>query len=51
MSWSHIQRDFRHCSEGLAKQKIFGEHGLKLTGRVFKAWRAFQHEHHDRDWL
>ena len=46
--WSHLQRDFRRHSEGLAEQKTFGEHGLKLTGRVFAAWRAYQHEHHDR---
>jgi transposase len=46
--WSHLQRDFRRHSEGLAEQKTFGEHGLDLTGRVFAAWRAYQHEHHDR---
>lgn len=46
--WSHLQRDFRRHSEGLAEQKTFGEHGLELTGRVFAAWRAYQHEHHDR---
>jgi transposase len=45
--WSHIQRDFRRHSEGLAEQKTFGEQGLALTGQVFKAWRAYQHEHHD----
>ena len=46
--WSHIQRDFRRHSEGLAEQKTFGEQGLELTRRVFEAWRAYQHEHHDR---
>lgn len=45
--WSHLQRDFRRHSEGLAEQKIFGEQGLQLTGRVFKAWRAYRHDHHD----
>jgi transposase len=49
--WSHLQRDFRRHSEGLAEQKLFGERGLELTGRVFKAWRVYQHEHHDRDRL
>ena len=49
--WSHIQRDFRRHSEGLAEQKTFGEQGLQLTRRVFVAWRAYQHEHHDRDRL
>jgi transposase len=46
--WSHLQRDFRRHSEGLAEQKAFGERGLQLAGRVFGAWRAYQHEHHDR---
>ncbi|MBV8919291.1 IS66 family transposase, partial [Bradyrhizobium sp.] len=46
-----IQRDFRRHSEGLADQKIFGEQGLELTRRVFKAWRASQQDHHDRDLL
>ena len=49
--WSHIQRDFRRHSEGLADQKTFGEQGLELSRQVFKAWRAYQHEHHDRDRL
>ena len=49
--WSHIERDFRRHSEGLAEQKIFGEQGLELTRRVFHAWRAYQHEHHDRERL
>ena len=49
--WSHIQRDFRRHSEGLAEQKTFGEQGLELTRRVFTAWRAYQHEHHDREQL
>jgi len=45
--WSHLQRDFRRHSEGLAEQQTFGEQGLALTGRVFAAWRTFQHEHHE----
>lgn len=49
--WSHLQRDFRRHADGLAEQKTFGELGLLLTGRVFAAWRAYQHEHHDRDRL
>jgi transposase len=46
--WSHLQRDFRRHAEGLAEQQSFGNHGLELTRRVFAAWRAFQHDHHDR---
>ena len=49
--WSHIQRDFRRHADGLAEQKTFGEAGSELTGRVFKAWRAYQHEHHNRSRL
>jgi transposase len=49
--WSHLQRDFRRHADGLAEQKAFGETGLKLTGRVFAAWRAYRHSHHDRDRL
>ena len=46
--WSHIKRDFRRHADGLAEQKTFGEHGSELARRVFNAWRAYQHEHHDR---
>jgi transposase len=49
--WSHIKRDFRRHADGLAEQKTFGEQGLELAGRVFAAWRAYQHEHHDRQRL
>jgi hypothetical protein len=46
-----VQRDFRRHSEGPAEQNIFGEQGHQLTRQVFKAWRAYQHEHHDRQRL
>jgi transposase len=49
--WSHLQRDFRRHAEGLAEQQTFGEQSLELTGRVFAAWRAYQHDHHDRQQL
>jgi transposase len=49
--WSHIQRDFRRHADGLAEQKTFGEHGLELARGVFASWRAYQHEHHDRQQL
>ena len=49
--WSHLQRDFRRHADGLGEQKTFGEQGLKLTRRVFAAWRAYQHEHHARQRL
>jgi transposase len=49
--WSHVQRDFRPHSEGVAEEKTFGEQGLRLTRCVFKAWRTHQHEHYDRNRL
>ncbi len=45
--WEHLKRDFRRHAEGLAEQRAFGEAGLALTGRLFKAWHAFD-EHEDR---
>ncbi len=48
--WQHLLRDFRRHSEGLAEQKLFGEAGLALTGRLFEAWHAFD-EHQDRERL
>ncbi|MCA1698834.1 MAG: IS66 family transposase, partial [Actinobacteria bacterium] len=45
--WQHLKRDFRRHAEGLAEQKEFGERGLALTGRLFKAWQAFD-AHQDR---
>ena len=49
--WSHLQRDFRRHADGLGEQKTFGERGVPLTSQLFTAWRAYQHEHHDRDRL
>ncbi len=49
--WSHLQRDFRRHADGLGEQKTFGEKGVPLTKQVFAAWRAYQHEHHDRQRL
>jgi len=49
--WSHIKRDFARHADGLAEQKTFGEQGSELTRRVFAAWRAYQHDHQDRDRL
>ena len=45
--WSHLQRDFRFHSEGLAAQQIFGAAGLQLTRRLFETWHAYA-EHQDR---
>jgi len=48
--WSHLQRDFRFHSEGLAEQQSFGKAGLALTSRLFETWHGYL-EHHDRDRL
>jgi len=48
--WSHLVRDFRFHSEGLAAQEEFGTAGLALSGRLFEIWHAYL-EHHDRDRL
>jgi transposase len=48
--WSHLKRDFRFHAEGLPTQRLFGEHGLALTSRLFEAWHHF-HEHQNRAWL
>lgn len=45
--WEHLKRDFTRHAEGLAEQKAFGEAGLALTKRLFRAWRSFE-EHEDR---
>jgi transposase len=49
--WSHLLRDFRRHADGLGEQRPFGQHGLELARGVFAAWRAYQHDHHDREQL
>lgn len=45
--WSHLVRDFRFHSEGLAAQQTFGAAGLELTRRLFEIWHGYQ-QHGDR---
>ena len=45
--WERLKRDFTRHAEGLAEQRAFGEAGLRLTKRLFSAWREFP-EHRDR---
>jgi transposase len=45
--WSHLIRDFTAHADGLAAEKEFGEQGLELARRLFRAWDAFQ-QHGDR---
>ena len=42
--WSHLIRDFTSHAEGMAAQKAFGEAGLLITERLFKAWHQFRHD-------
>jgi len=48
--WAHLKRDFTRHAEGLAEQQTFGQAGLALTCRLFKACHAFDC-HQDRDRL
>ena len=43
--WAHLARDFKAHAEGMACEKEFGEHGLRLCERVFWAWEIYQHTH------
>jgi transposase len=49
LCWAHLKRDFAAHAEGLASEKEFGEHGLKLCERVFWAWEVFKHTNDRRD--
>jgi transposase len=40
--WSHLIRDLTAHAEGLAAQKEFGEQGLEIARRLFRAWDRFQ---------
>jgi transposase len=42
--WSHLIRDFTAHAEGLAAQKEFGEQGLDIARRLFRAWEQFQQD-------
>jgi transposase len=41
--WAHLRRDFKAHAEGLAAEKEFGEHGLRICEQVFWAWEIYQH--------
>jgi transposase len=43
LCWAHLRRDFAAHAEGLAAEKEFGEHGLKLCERVFWAREVYTH--------
>jgi transposase len=45
LCWAHLARDFKAHAEGMAAEREFGEHGLRLCERVAWAWEIFQHTH------
>jgi len=47
--WAHLRRDFKAHAEGLAAEKDFGEHGLRICDDLFWAWEIYQHIGDRRD--
>ena len=47
--WAHLRRDFQAHAEGLAADKEFGEHGLRICEQLFWAWEIYQHTGDRRD--
>ena len=41
--WSHLQRDFANCADGLAAEQELGEHGLRICEELFWSWEIYQH--------
>jgi transposase len=41
--WAHLRRDFQAHAEGLASEKEFGEHGLRVCEELFWSWEIYQH--------
>ena len=41
--WAHLRRDLKAHAEGLAAEKDFGEHGLRICDELFWAWEIYQH--------
>jgi transposase len=48
LCWAHLARDFKAHAEGMAAEKEFGEHGLRLSERIFWAFEIYQHTHDRR---
>lgn len=48
--WAHLLRDFRRHSEGMSDQGDFGEQGLEICRKLFRAWDSFA-THADRERL
>lgn len=43
LCWAHLKRDFAAHAESLGSEKEFGERGLELCERVFRASEVFKH--------
>jgi transposase len=41
--WAHLRRDFQAHADGLAAEKAFGEHGLRICEELFWSWEIFQY--------
>jgi transposase len=41
--WAHLRRDFTAHAEGLAAEKAFGEHGLRVCEELFWSWEIYVH--------
>jgi transposase len=41
--WAHLRRDFQAHAEGIAAEKEFGEHGLRICEELFWSWEIYQH--------
>jgi len=41
--WAHLKRDFQAHADGLASEKAFGEHGLRICDARFWAWEVLAH--------
>ena len=47
--WAHLRRDFQAHAEGLASEKEFGEHGLRVCDELFWSWEIYQHTHERKE--
>jgi len=47
--WAHLRRDFQAHADGLASEREFGEHGLRVCEQLFWAWEIYQHTSDRRD--
>ena len=47
--WAHLKRDFTAHAEGLAIEKDFGQLGLHVCERLFRAWEAYQNTSDHRE--